>query len=401
MTAPSSVKERRQLARHALQLRIDIENVRTRGRVRTTTGDFHSRGVFVQVLPPDTVEKDTLHVSFVDAPSPGVCVAQCQHADARGAGLSLKEVPESTRAFLRSLTSAGLTIDGYRLTHYLSSGGMAQVYLAQHPSGVPVVLKRLLPHFAREPSALELFTSEAELLRRCDHAGLPKFHDVKQLDDVFFLAMEWISGFSLDSTLERFGALPVPAARAILLQLLRTLDYLHHLPISKQRTLSVHHGDISPQNIMLTPDGRVVLIDLGACSSDLTPRPPGFEILGTLPYMAPEIINGHQPHTASELWSVGCVFFEMLTGVRPFEGEDDFETVELITTGVFDTPHVEDYGPLDEQILRRTLAPRAMSSRDFGYETARDLVDTLLERSDELSDRRALRDYLAQASRSP
>ncbi|MEO1173260.1 MAG: hypothetical protein AAFX94_14600, partial [Myxococcota bacterium] len=134
----------------------------------------------------------------------------------------------------------------------------------------------------------------------CNHPGLPKFHDVRQLDDVFFLAMEWISGVSLDSALARLGPLPVPAARAVLLQLLRTLDYLHHLPLSKGRTLSVHHGDISPQNIMVTPEGRVVLIDLGACSSELTPRPPGFEILGTLPYMAPEIINGYPPHTPSE-----------------------------------------------------------------------------------------------------
>ncbi len=394
MVVTSSARDRRELERYELRVPIAVFDPKTRERVETETRDVHVRGLYAQKIPSKLLAGDEVLVSFLGAPSQLPCRGTVQHVSQHGAGIALAKLPDPSFRFIQSLTNLESNLEGYRITHHLGTGGMSQVYLAKNPSGHPVVLKRLLPQFAREPNAVELFTSEAELLSRCHHPAIPAFETVKQNEDVFFLAMEWIRGVSLDQILDSVGPLPVDAARSVMLQLLRALEHLHCLPLGDGRTLSVHHGDISPQNVMITPEGRVVLLDLGACSSDVTPRPPGYEILGTLPYMAPEILNGHEPHCASDLWSAGVLFFEMLTGERPFDGDDEFETVEAIVEGLYESPSqsVTDVGPLEEQVLRRAIWPRPLyaTEADFGNETARDLADTLEERSDTESDRGAL-----------
>ncbi|MEM6730916.1 MAG: serine/threonine-protein kinase, partial [Myxococcota bacterium] len=325
--------DRRNTERYELRVRIGLSNPRTRSRKITDTRDVHVKGLFAHSVPEATRKGDELHVIFLDAPTRMPCIGTVQHLDAHGAGIALKKLAPSTKRFVNGLTTLERDLGGYHLTHHLGTGGMAQVYLAHAPDGETVVIKRLLPQYARESNAVELFTSEAELLSRCAHPSLPGFRSVTHSDDVFFLAMEWILGVPLDRLLDRVGRLPVEAARSVMLQLLRALEYLHALPMADGSSLSVHHGDISPQNIMVTPSGRMVLLDLGACSSELTPRPPGYEILGTLPYMAPEVLNGHEPHRASDLWSAGCLFYEMLTGERPFQGDNEFETVGQIAEG--------------------------------------------------------------------
>lgn len=394
MIVPSSAQDRRELPRYALRIPIAVFDPKTRERVQTETRDVHVRGLYANAIPRSLKQGDEVLVSFLGAPSQLPCRGKVQHTSAEGAGIALHRLPDPSFRFIQSLTHLESHLDGYTITHHLGTGGMSQVYLAENPSGHPVVLKRLLPQFAREPNAVELFTSEAELLSRCQHPGIPAFDTVKQDDDVFFLAMEWIRGVSLDQVLDSVGPLPVAAARSVMLQILRALEHLHGLPLGDGRTLSVHHGDISPQNVMVTPEGRVVLLDLGACCSDLTPRPPGYEILGTLPYMAPEILNGHEPHRASDLWSAGVLFYEMLTGERPFDGDDEFETVEAIVEGLYEPPSqwVTDVGPLEEQVIRRSIWPRPLyaTAHDFGNETARDLADTLEERADPKADREAL-----------
>ncbi|MEL6547640.1 MAG: protein kinase, partial [Myxococcota bacterium] len=182
---------------------ISVFDPGTRERANTETRDVHVRGIYIHDLPLGTQAGAEVFVTFLGAPSQLPCKGTVQHIAESGAGIALHSVPNPSKRFIKSLTTLEQNLDGFHVTHHLGTGGMAQVYLAENPDDEVVVLKRLLPQFARESNAVELFTSEAELLSRCRHSGFPRFHTVRELDDVFFLAMEWIRGISLDQVLQR------------------------------------------------------------------------------------------------------------------------------------------------------------------------------------------------------
>ena len=208
----------------------------------------------------------------------------------------------------------GTTIGPYQVLGELGRGGMGAVYRAQEASVNRIVaLKVLSPHLQEDPSAITRFRREAEIVARLDHPGIVKIWNASLTEPPFYIAMEFLGGGSLRRRLTH-GVLPLDEAVAITHQLCGALDHVH--------SRNVVHRDVKSGNILLDGHGRAVLTDFGIMRAGehthLTMTGAAF---GTPDYMSPEQAKGLPLDHRSDLYSLGVVCYEMLTGSVPFRGE--------------------------------------------------------------------------------
>ncbi|WP_033327676.1 serine/threonine-protein kinase [Streptomyces yerevanensis] len=211
----------------------------------------------------------------------------------------------------------------YELTHELGRGGMGVVWAAHdRRHGQDVAIKLLASHGrGAEPTTLERrFLREARLTSRLDHPGIPAVHDHGSHEGELYLVMDLVPGRALDAVLKDDGPLAVEHAADIARHIADVLAYAH--------SQSVVHRDLKPSNLMITPDGEIKVLDFGVAAA-LEPRPGETRFTaanatpGTVVYMAPEQAIG-QTVPASDLYSLGCVLYEMLTGAPPFTDGSPF-----------------------------------------------------------------------------
>jgi serine/threonine protein kinase len=225
----------------------------------------------------------------------------------------------------------------YAVYERLGQGGMASVHRAEKRGvGIrrPVALKRLLPHVAADPALVELFVNEARLASRLHHANVAQTYELGKVGDTFFIAMEYASGPTLGQIVRQCqaaaGDIPLTVTVAILQQVCEALDYAHNLCDEAGQPLRLIHRDVSPANIIVTSTGVVKLIDFGIAKATISSvkTQTGF-IKGKFGYIAPEYISG-QIDARVDLFAVGVIAHELITGRRLFEGKDDFETLQNI-----------------------------------------------------------------------
>jgi eukaryotic-like serine/threonine-protein kinase len=206
----------------------------------------------------------------------------------------------------------------YHILAKLGEGGMGRVYLAEHVRmGRRCAVKVMNPILLYDPDSVSRFNREAANASRITHPNVAAIYDFGESDDVVYLAMEFVEGESLAALLEREHALPEPRAISIGLQVADALSAAHELGIV--------HRDLKPDNIMVTRsrDGRdvVKVVDFGIAKATKGERQTvtrkGF-VVGTPAYMSPEQILGDLLDGRSDLYSLGCILYEMLTGVRAF-----------------------------------------------------------------------------------
>src|SRR5207247_4722530 len=204
----------------------------------------------------------------------------------------------------------------YRLLEPLGRGGMASVYKAER-GGEVVALKRPLPAFLEEPAFLERFLREAEIGRTLHHPNIVRILARGEVNGVPFFTMELVPGETLQAQLRRLGALEPRAAARIVVQIAEALDYAH--------LKGVVHRDLKPSNVMVLADGTAKVMDYGIARAR---RFEGLTVtgsfLGTPEYVAPEAIEGRQTDGRSDLYSLGVIFYEALTGRRPFTADAAF-----------------------------------------------------------------------------
>ena len=206
--------------------------------------------------------------------------------------------------------------DRYQLAERLGEGGMAEVYRAEDLRlGRPVAVKILRQQYSNEQNLLRRFINEARSIAGFSHPNVVSVYDVGRDERYYYIVMEYVSGEDLRQRLERDQRLSVDEALDIVQQMARGIGYAH------QRGLV--HRDIKPGNILITKKGHVKVADFGIAkalaSAGLTE--PGV-VWGTTAYLSPEQVRGEQATTESDVYAIGIVLYEILSGLPPFQGED-------------------------------------------------------------------------------
>ena len=244
-----------------------------------------------------------------------------------------------------SVLPPGAKLGRFEISSVLGQGAMGVVYLAHDPEiDRPVAIKTIHPEAARGESASEVearFLKEAKLAGRLQHPNIVTVYDVGRDRDLYFIAMEFVEGRPLGRYLGGGSEeLPLAAKVAIVRQAAEALAHAHER--------GVVHRDVKPGNILIAKDGRVKVTDFGigkftsASTSDMTRTG---QMIGSPAYMSPEQVRGEKVDGRSDLFSLGVVLYELLTGARPFPGES-------ITTLVYQILHTE---PRDPREIRSDL----------------------------------------------
>jgi len=206
-------------------------------------------------------------------------------------------------------------IDGrYRVISRLGSGGMADVYLAQDQLlGRDVAVKVLHHHFAEDQEFVERFRREASSAAALSHPNIVGIFDRGEWNGTYYIAMEYVAGRSLKAIVREDGPLPPATAIDIVVQILRAARSAHRR--------GVIHRDLKPHNVILDEEGRARVTDFGIARAGASDMTLTGSIMGTAQYLSPEQAQGYSVSAASDLYSVGVILYELLTGVVPFEGE--------------------------------------------------------------------------------
>lgn len=258
----------------------------------------------------------------------------------------------------------GRTISHFQVLDHVASGGMGVVYRATDIRLDRIVaLKFPLPHYQLDPAVKERFLREARAAGSLEHVNLCTVFEAGESEEGVFLAMPLYPGETLKNRLTR-GPLPFEDALGIAEQVAAGLACAHEA--------GVVHRDLKPGNVMLLPDGTVRILDFGlAKAADVSKTKSGVT-LGTVSYMAPEQIRATKVDQRADLWSLGVMLYEMLTGVRPFTGEHEVSIANAILNAEPESPaslRKELSRPV--QFLLTTLLQKDPRCR---YQTARELM---------------------------
>ena len=258
-----------------------------------------------------------------------------------------------------------------RVLGEIGSGGMAVVYEAiQEPLSRRVAIKALKPSIAIDSQFAERFEREAHFMASLQHENILHVIDFIKDGRSMFIIMEYVDGIDLYDLLERSPRVPPDVAAIITLQLARGLDYAHFRGII--------HRDIKPANIMLSMQGDVKLMDFGIARherfGDLTETGTG---LGTPSYMSPEQILGDKLDFRSDLFSVGIVLYQMLTGRKPFVEDDTRTVMQKIRLDRYESP--KKLGVEVPRKLERIMARCLQKMPANRYPTTQALIDDLTE----------------------
>jgi eukaryotic-like serine/threonine-protein kinase len=275
------------------------------------------------------------------------------------------------------MPQSGAKLGRYFIIEPLGSGGMGVVYRARDEKLERIVaIKILAPGLLRGEDARRRFNKEALALAKLSSSHIAAVYDVGEQDGIDYIVMECVPGESLSAKLSS-GPLTVKDATSITLQIAEALEEAHEQ--------GVIHRDLKPGNVMVTPKGQVKVLDFGLAKllevqgADETVSLETRGIIGTPLYMSPEQVHGEKLDTRTDLWSLGVVYYESLTGRRPFDADSTIGILHSVTEKT-PPPLREirmDAPPLAEQIVRRALEKNPASRYQSASEVVRDASNLL------------------------
>jgi serine/threonine-protein kinase len=270
----------------------------------------------------------------------------------------------------------------YTLLRKLAVGGMAELFLALQRSVAGfeklIVVKRVLPHLAKDSSFIEMLLAEARIAATLNHPNVGHIYDVGSVDGQFYIAMEHIHGEDLRSLVRQMRQMnvttfPVEHALAIALGCCAGLAYAHDKRDLDGEPMGIVHRDVSPQNVLVTFTGDVKLVDFGIAKAgrgQVEDTGSG-QLKGKVPYMSPEQARGEVLDNRSDIFSLGIMLFELCTGRRLFRGKNEMETLRKIVEEEYPRPRElnPSLSPRLEEIILRALE----KSPERRYQSARDM----------------------------
>ncbi len=272
----------------------------------------------------------------------------------------------------------------YEVVKRLDAGGMAEVFIGRTVgiAGITkkVAIKRVLPHLAKNKKFVSMFLDEARVVMKLSHANVVQVFDVGEDEGTYFIVMEFIDGVSLkdivDKLRERRQMAPVGAAVQIVAEAARGLNYAHDARDENGSPLHIVHRDVSPPNILVSVQGEVKVTDFGLAkaASQLETTDPGV-VKGKFSYLSPEAVDGETVDKRTDIFSLGIVLFELLTGKRLFLGETDYQTVLLV--GKAHVPSVAMLNRAVPELLDDIVHKALARNRDDRYQTAEEFADAL------------------------
>lgn len=255
----------------------------------------------------------------------------------------------------------------YQLLEEIARGGMAEVYKAKS-HGVEgfeklVVIKRIAPALSRDEKFVELFIQEAKIAVTLSHANVVQVFDLGRSDESYFIAMEYVRGLDLASILERIGStarvFPMALAAYLVSEVAKGLDYAHRRKDQDMAPLGIVHRDVSPHNILISFEGEVKLTDFGIARAMGASEIAAGRLKGKAHYLAPEYEKGETADHRADIFSLGVVLYQVLTGRSPWREDSSLSLSEQARSG--------GYLPLNEalpsapnelcEVVDRTLAP--------------------------------------------
>ncbi|HEU0033794.1 MAG TPA: protein kinase [Kofleriaceae bacterium] len=272
----------------------------------------------------------------------------------------------------------------YYLLERINVGGMAEVFRAK-AFGVEgferlVAVKRILPNIAEDKEFIRMFIEEAKLSVQLNHANIAQIFDLGVVDGSYYIALEHVHGRDLRGIFDRCRQVgePMPVAQAcfIAMKLCEGLDYAHNKRDQAGRELHLVHRDVSPQNVLVSFEGEVKIIDFGiAKAAGKGSKTQAGILKGKFGYMSPEQVRGLPVDRRSDVFSCGIVLYELLTGERLFVGESDFSTLEKVRNVEILPPSTYNRRIPDE--LERIVLKALSKDVDDRYQNAIDLHDEL------------------------
>jgi len=279
-------------------------------------------------------------------------------------------------------------IGPYLLQQKVARGGMAELFLADYVrrDGFrrKVAVKRILPHLAGNKDFINMFTREARLAALLQHPNIVQIFDYGKIENAYFIAMEYIDGKNLGEILSAMNqGLTVEQTVFIILQICKGLDYSHTKRDEKGKAFHIIHRDISPQNMLISYQGEVKISDFGISKARSEPSLTQAGVVkGKLAYLSPEQALGESINQQADIYALGLVFYETLTGKRVYKFSSDVEAIRTIPKKDID-PLKKSMPDLPEEV-DRIVMKCLEKDKDRRYQNASDLYNDLLACKKEL-----------------
>jgi serine/threonine protein kinase len=272
----------------------------------------------------------------------------------------------------------------YLLLDKVAAGGMAEVWRAKITGEANfqriLAIKKILPHVSEDEDFITMFTDEALITASLVHANIGQVYEFSKVEDVFYIAMEYISGKDLKSlwswSKARGQVMPVELAAFIVAKMCDGLDYAHSRRDNAGNVSGVVHRDISPQNVLISWEGDVKVIDFGiAKATEKSGKTRPGTLKGKFAYMAPEQIRGLPLDGRSDIFALGVVLYELCTGQRGFQADSEFSLLEMVRNVEIRPPSLLNQAlpPEMERIIYKALA----KDRNQRYATCSDMSEDL------------------------
>ncbi|MGO9829721.1 MAG: serine/threonine-protein kinase [Myxococcaceae bacterium] len=272
----------------------------------------------------------------------------------------------------------------YTLLDRLAVGGMAEIFLARQ-AGMEgfektLVIKRILPSLTRVEGFVAMFLNEARLASQLTHPNIVQIHELGRIGDSYFIAMEYLFGRDMARIIPKAAALGIPFPHVYALKIAASvcegLYYAHQMADAWGNALHIVHRDVTPENVFVSFDGMVKVLDFGiAKARGQVGQTQAGEIKGKLAYMSPEQCLGQPLDQRSDIFSLGVVLYEWLTGYRLFTGDSEVAVLKSITDGKIYGPSYfkPDIPPTVEQVVMRALEKDREKRYASAWDMQRDL----------------------------